>query len=56
MTDLEERGPGRPLSMDAGDLAEPVAVYKAHLTELGYAALTIKGCTDLARHLGVLPC
>ena len=51
MTDLEPR-PGRPLSMDAGELAEPIAVYATHLTGLGYAALTIKGCTDSARHLG----
>lgn len=52
MTDLEDPRPGRPLSMDAGELTGPIAVYAAHLTGLGYAALTIKGCTDSARHLG----
>ncbi len=51
MSNLEEPKPGRPLSMDAGDLAEPIAAYAAHLAGLGYAALTIKGCTDSARHL-----
>ena len=43
MTNFEEPRAGRPLSMDAGELAEPIAVYAADLTGLGYAALTIKG-------------
>ncbi|MCC0067707.1 MAG: hypothetical protein H6896_12055 [Rhodovulum sp.] len=51
MTNFEEPRPGRPLSMDAGELAEPIAAYAAHLASFGYAALTIKGCTDSARHL-----
>ena len=52
MADLEGPRPGWPVSMDAGELAEPIAAYAAHLNGLGYSALTIKGCTDSARHLG----
>jgi len=51
MSKFEKPEPSRPLSMDAGQLAEPIAAYATHLSGLGYAALTIRGCTDSARHL-----
>jgi len=49
---FDERPPIRSLHMEAGALAEPIAAYAAHLSCLGYAALTIKGYVDSARHLG----
>ncbi|MFX0543625.1 hypothetical protein ACEWPM_018245 [Roseovarius sp. S4756] len=53
MTNVDECRPIRSIHMEAGELAEPIAAYAAHLSGLGYAALTIKGYTDSARHLGV---
>ncbi|MGX0904456.1 integrase/recombinase XerD [Roseovarius sp. MBR-79] len=52
MTNIDERLPVRPGHMEAGELAEPIVAYAAHLSGLGYTALTIKGYTDSARHLG----
>ena len=52
MTNIDERLPVRPGHMEAGKLAEPIVAYAAHLSGLGYTALTIKGYTDSARHLG----
>ncbi|WP_209428274.1 hypothetical protein [Pararhodobacter sp. SW119] len=51
MSILEKREPSRPPSMDASQLAKPIAAYAAHLADLGYTALTIGGNTDSARHL-----
>lgn len=51
MSISDKRGRSRPPRMDAGELAEPIAAYGAHLSGLGYTALTIGGCADSARHL-----
>lgn len=40
----------KPRSMDAGDLAEAVALYGDELIDLGYTRLTRMGLTDSARH------
>ena len=47
-----EPRPLRPVHMKAGELAEPIATFAAHLSGLGYTPLTIAGYTDAARHLG----
>ena len=52
MSNVDERLAVGPGHMEAGVLAEPIAAYAAHLSGLGYTALTIKGYTDSARHLG----
>ena len=52
MTNVDERLPVRRGHMEAGELAEPIDAYAAYLSGLGYTALTIKGYTDSARHLG----
>jgi len=52
MTFVDEPRPVRPVSLKAGELTEPVAAFAAHLSELGYAPLTITSYTDAARHLG----
>ncbi|MEI2685389.1 MAG: tyrosine-type recombinase/integrase [Cypionkella sp.] len=52
MTFVGEPRPVRPVRMKAGELAEPIATFAAHLSGLGYTPLTIAGYTDAARHLG----
>ncbi len=43
MTNVDERLAVGSGHMEAGVLAEPIAAYAAHLSGLGYTALTIKG-------------
>ena len=52
MINVDERLAVGSGHMEAGVLAEPIAAYAAHLSGLGYTALTIEGYTDSARHLG----
>lgn len=53
MTSVGEPRPVRPVNMKAAELAEPIATFAAHLSELGYTPLTIAEYTDAARQRGL---